>query len=76
MSRFTNPQIRLALLMMLGVYPVVTAYLYILMPLTDGWPMWQRTLVLVPMMVATIVFGLIPAIQRHFGWFIAGRARS
>ncbi|SHF88804.1 hypothetical protein [Devosia limi] len=75
MNRFASPQIRLALLMMLGVYPIITAYLYILMPLTDGWQMWQRTVVLVPLMVATMVFGLIPALHRHFGWFIAGKAR-
>lgn len=76
MNRFNTPQTRMALLMIAGVYPVVTAYLYILMPLTNGWQMWQRTLVLVPIMVATIVFGLTPTIQKRFGWFITGRKRA
>lgn len=76
MNPFNTPKTRMALLMAVGVYPIITAYLYVLMPLTDGWQLWQRTIVLVPIMVATIVFGLIPAIQKRFGWFIAGKKRS
>ena len=76
MSPFNTPKTRMALLMIVGVYPIITLYLYVLMPLTDGWQLWQRTLVLVPIMVATIVFALIPAIQKHFGWFIAGKQRT
>jgi len=66
-------RLRLALLMVLGVYPIITLYLYALFPLTDGWQLWQRTLVLVPLMVLSIVFGLMPFVQKHFGAFIAGR---
>jgi antibiotic biosynthesis monooxygenase (ABM) superfamily enzyme len=76
MNPFNTPKTRMALLMIVGVYPIITAYLYVLMPLTDGWQMWQRTILLVPLMVATIVFGLIPTIQKHFGWFIAGKKRT
>ena len=65
-------RIRLALVLAGFVYPVITAYLYALGPLTPGWQMWQRTFVLVPMMVVTIVFGLTPMINRYFGHFIAG----
>jgi antibiotic biosynthesis monooxygenase (ABM) superfamily enzyme len=68
-----SPRFRLALVLAGFVYPVITAYLYVLGPLTPGWQMWQRTIVLVPMMVLTIVFGLIPMINRFFGRFIAGR---
>ncbi len=73
MSNSLAPRLRLATVMALFVYPVVTVYLYALLPLTNGWPMWMRTLVLVPMMVATIVFAVSPAINRFFGGFIAGR---
>ena len=66
-------RLRLTLLMTLAVYPVVTLYLYVLMPLTDGWPIWQRSLVLVPMMSATIVLLVVPFINARFGAFIAGR---
>ena len=66
-------RLRLAFLMVLGVYPVITLYIYALFPLTDGWQMWQRTLLLVPMMVLTMVFFVMPVIHTRFGGFIAGR---
>lgn len=66
-------RLRLALLMFFGVYPVITLYIYALFPFTDGWPMWQRTLLLVPLMVLTMVFFVMPVIQTRFGAFIAGR---
>ena len=76
MSPFNTTKTRMALLMIVGVYPIITLYLYVIMPLTDGWQLWQRTIILVPLMVITIVFGLIPAIQKHFGRFIAGKKRA
>jgi antibiotic biosynthesis monooxygenase (ABM) superfamily enzyme len=66
-------RLRLALLMFFGVYPVITLYIYALFPLTTGWQMWQRTLLLVPLMVLTMVFFVMPVIQTRFGAFIAGR---
>ena len=36
-------RLRFTLLMTLAVYPVVTLYLYVLMPLTQGWDIWQRS---------------------------------
>jgi len=69
-----TPRLRLAVLMTLAVYPIVTLYLYILAAVSQDWTVWQRTLVLVPVMVATIVFFLTPLIQRYFGKFIAAGA--
>nr|WP_295890058.1 hypothetical protein [uncultured Devosia sp.] len=66
-------RLRMALIMTVFVYPVVTLYLYILMPLTAGWEMWQRSLVLVPMMATTIVMLVVPFITKRFGAFIAGK---
>ena len=57
-------------------YPVITLYLYVLGPVTVGWQMWQRTIILVPLMVLTIVFAVSPAINRYFGRFIAGGNRA
>ncbi|MBU1335504.1 MAG: hypothetical protein KJ944_07770 [Alphaproteobacteria bacterium] len=65
-------RLRMALVMTIFVYPVVTLYLYILMPLTPGWEMWQRSLVLVPIMATTIVMLIVPFIGKRFGAFIAG----
>lgn len=68
-------KLRMALVMTLAVYPVVTLYLYILMPLTPGWDIWQRSLVLVPFMATTIVMLIVPFISKRFGAFIAGKKK-
>lgn len=56
-------RIRFALLIFLFVYPLVTIGLLILMPLTQDWPVPLRTLVLVPVIVISMVWGVIPFIQ-------------
>lgn len=56
-------RITFSLLAFLGVYPLVTALSYALQPFTLHWQMWQRNLLLVPVMVLTMVFVLIPAIN-------------
>ncbi|WP_235911978.1 hypothetical protein [Mesorhizobium xinjiangense] len=53
-SRFSRP--RFALLVALGVYPLVTGLLYVVLPLTEGWMLWQRTLLVVPVMVPIMVW--------------------
>lgn len=66
-----NPsRLRLALVMLVAIYPIITALLYIILPLTEGWQTWQRTLILAPLMVFAIVFVVAPNIQKHLGWFI------
>ncbi|NKN37160.1 hypothetical protein HFC70_12415 [Agrobacterium sp. a22-2] len=71
-----NPsKVRLAALMLAAVYPLVTGLLYILMPLTEGWPLWARTLILAPIMVLSIVYFVAPFIHRRFGWFVARMPR-
>jgi antibiotic biosynthesis monooxygenase (ABM) superfamily enzyme len=72
-TRFSRP--RFALLVMLGVYPLITGLLYIVIPLTEGWSTWQRTLVIVPLMVVTIIWGLIPGVQKLFRGFINPASR-
>lgn len=67
-TRFSRP--RFALLVLLGVYPLITLLLYLVLPLTDGWPIWQRTLLIAPIMVTIMVWGLIPGVQNLFRSFI------
>lgn len=67
-TRFSRT--RFTLLVMLGVYPLITALLYLVFPLTDGWSIWQRTLVIAPLMVVIIIWCLIPTIQRLFRSFL------
>jgi antibiotic biosynthesis monooxygenase (ABM) superfamily enzyme len=66
--RLSRPH--LALLVSLGAYPLITGLIYAIFPLTEGWMLWQRTLVIVPIMVSAMIWGLIPAVHRHFRGFI------
>ncbi|MER8954568.1 hypothetical protein NKH98_17870 [Mesorhizobium sp. M0833] len=63
-------RLRFALLELLGVYPLITAILYVVFPLTQGWQIWQRTLVIAPVMVSIMIWGLIPGVQRMFRGFL------
>jgi antibiotic biosynthesis monooxygenase (ABM) superfamily enzyme len=64
-------KLRFAVLVLIGVYPLVTGISYAIAPLTAGWPIWQRGLLLTPIMVPAMVYGLIPFIQTRFGrWLI------
>ncbi|MCR8547911.1 hypothetical protein M4578_08730 [Salipiger sp. P9] len=58
---------RLAVFVFLGVYPLVTLALYGLAPMTEGWTIWQRNLVMVPIIVVSMIWVIIPRIHRHFG---------
>ncbi|WP_238379768.1 hypothetical protein [Celeribacter ethanolicus] len=58
-------RIRFSFFVFLGVYPLVTALIYGLAPLTSEWQIWQRNLVMVPMIVLSMVFVIIPRIHRH-----------
>lgn len=62
---------RLALLMLIAVYPLITAVLYAVAPLTEGWEIWQRSLLIAPIMVGAIVFAIAPMINRRFAAFLA-----
>jgi antibiotic biosynthesis monooxygenase (ABM) superfamily enzyme len=64
---------RMTLLVLIGVYPIITAILYALAPLTAGWDVWQRTLVLAPVMAVIMVYGLIPFIQTRFRGWLTGK---
>lgn len=63
-------RVRFAALVLVGAYPLITALLYLVLPLTGGWALWQRTLLVAPLMVAAMVWGVIPTVQRRFHGFI------
>jgi antibiotic biosynthesis monooxygenase (ABM) superfamily enzyme len=60
-------RVRFSLFVFCFVYPLVTALLYILAPLTAGWSLWQRNLVMVPLIVVAMVYVIIPFIQKRMG---------
>lgn len=73
MSAGEFSRVRFTLVVMAAAYPLVTTLLYLIMPLTPDWALWQRTLVLVPLIVSAMVWVLIPRVHRHFGGFLHRR---
>ncbi len=67
-TRFSRP--RFAILVLIGVYPVITAILNLIFPLTVGWAIWERTLIIAPSMVVIMIWGVIPVVQKQFQRFI------
>lgn len=63
-------RLRLALLVGIGVWPIITVLLYLIRPISQGWPIWLTTLALTPAMVIIMIWGLLPAIHRRFGTFL------
>lgn len=66
-------RLRLTFLVLLGVYPLITAISYAVGPFTAGWEVWQRTLIVTPVMAPIMVYGLIPFIQTRFRGWLMGR---
>lgn len=62
---------RMALLVLVAVYPVITGLIYLVAPFTADWPVWERNLVVAPLMVIAMVYFIIPTIQSRFGRFVA-----
>lgn len=55
----TPLRFRFALLVVIGIYRLITTMLHGVAPLTFGWAVWQRTLLIAPLMVAAITRGII-----------------
>lgn len=71
-TRFSRP--RFALLVLLGVYPAITSLLYGVSAFTEAWSIWQRTLLVAPLMVAVVVWVVTPLVQKYCHPFINPRA--
>lgn len=56
---------RFGIFVFLGVYPLVTLLLYSIIPLTQEWSIWQRNLVMVPLIVLCMVYFIIPTIHKR-----------
>ncbi|WP_285295361.1 hypothetical protein [Aureimonas altamirensis] len=52
------------ILVFAAVYPLVTVLSYLMQAVTPAWGLWQRNLVIVPMIVTAMMFVIIPAINR------------
>jgi antibiotic biosynthesis monooxygenase (ABM) superfamily enzyme len=63
MSRPYQPgRLTFAVLVFIVIYPLVTALSYFMQEAAAHWPIWQRHLVIVPIIVLAMVFVIIPAI--------------
>ncbi len=63
-------RIRFAGFVFLAVYPLVTVLLYGVMEITPGWPLWERTLLLCPFIVVSMIWFIIPTIQKYLSRLI------
>ena len=69
MSNLRFSRVRFTIAAVLAAYPLVTALLYLVLSLTAEWPVWQKSMLIVPVVVSTMIWLLIPRIQRHLkGW--------
>ena len=62
-------RVHLAFATLVPVYPLITTILYIVLPLTEGWTIWQRTAIITPIMVFAMVFVVSPFVQKRFSKF-------
>jgi antibiotic biosynthesis monooxygenase (ABM) superfamily enzyme len=63
------PRHKLAFVVWLAIYPTITLLLQLGGPVIDDWALPLRTLALTAIAVPTMVFLLLPALQRLFaGW--------
>ncbi|MBX7052088.1 MAG: hypothetical protein K1X54_08640 [Flavobacteriales bacterium] len=60
---------KMALLIWLFIYPVITILFYVLSPWMMDWPPFLRTLLLTLILVPLMVFVALPFIhKKFFGW--------
>ncbi|WP_319514744.1 hypothetical protein [uncultured Cohaesibacter sp.] len=65
---------RFALMILLFVYPLVTVLLYGIAAMTPQWQLWQRAMIMVPLVVIAMVYLIIPFIQQRMQALITVRA--
>ncbi|WP_157530297.1 hypothetical protein [Microtetraspora niveoalba] len=54
-----------------AIYPIITAFGYLLQAVTPGLPVFAHFLIMVPAAVALLIFLVMPALTRLFrGWLI------
>lgn len=55
---------RFLAILMAGAYLLINALLFLLSPVTAGWPIWAVTAVVVPPMVLGMVYLVIPLARK------------
>ncbi|MER5171566.1 hypothetical protein [Thioclava sp. GXIMD2076] len=65
--RLFSRNLRLSFFVLCAIYPLVTALLYVVLPLMDGHPLFTVTAVVCPIVVLSMVYAIIPTIHRRLG---------
>lgn len=60
------PKIKMALLTLLGVYPLSMLVPALLAPLTHGWPQWARGALIAATLVSSLTWIVMPGLTRLF----------
>ncbi len=60
----------MAVLIWLGIYPVITLVLAFVAPYLTDFPLPVRTLILTLLVVPTMVFGVLPVLTRLLGGWL------
>jgi antibiotic biosynthesis monooxygenase (ABM) superfamily enzyme len=69
-SRTGPPRWKFAILVWLAIYPALTLLLWIAGPEIRSWPLPLRTLALTVILVPSMVYVLLPALQRLLAWWL------
>lgn len=65
-TRRPPPRIKMALLTLLGVYPLSMLFPMLVAPLTPAWPVWIRGALIAALIVASLTWFVMPALTRVF----------
>jgi len=65
-ERKPPPRIKMAVLTLLGVYPLTMLYPMLVVPVTAGWPGWLQGLVIAALIVISLTWFVMPALTSLF----------
>ncbi|MBL8213817.1 MAG: antibiotic biosynthesis monooxygenase [Bryobacterales bacterium] len=65
-ARHPPPRPKMALLTLLGVYPLTMLLPRLVLPVTPGWPHWLRALLVASLIVASLTWLIMPNLTRLF----------
>ena len=68
-----TPKWRFAVIVWIAIYPAVTLAQYLLSDFMQGWPIYQKTLIISIIEIPYAVFFALPLLQKAFkGWLKGG----
>jgi len=62
----------MSIVTLLGVYPLSMLIPALVNPLTHGWPLWLQGLIIATLIVASLIWAVMPALTRLFEKWLFG----